>query len=194
MDFEKAIREIVEAGKFLGGKGWVPATSGNFSVRLPDGMAITVSGADKGKLSPEWVMKAGLSGNSLDGRKPSAETLLHSAIYSIYPSVGAILHTHSQSSVVLTKMLPKAGEIRLRDYEILKALSGITTHEAMVILPVFDNTQDMKALSAEVLKSAGTHGFLIRGHGLYSWGRDMEEALRSVEAIEFILECEIRLK
>ena len=66
-----------------------------------------------------------------------------------------------------------------------------------VDVPVLPNSQDMTELSAQVealLDAAPMWGYLIDGHGLYAWGRDMAEARRHLEAFEFLLHCELELR
>lgn len=193
----QAAEQIISTGRFLESQGWAPATSGNYSVRLPDGrIAITVSGRPKGRLTPEDVMVISAEGKPEDDRKPSAETLLHVGIYNAYPECGAILHTHSHNTVVFTKRFPELRALELQDYEILKAYPGVTTHEKPIRLPIFPNTQDMTALKKDVGPHLGkdTPAYLIQGHGMYGWGRDMEEARRVIEATEFLLACELDLR
>lgn len=64
-----------------------------------------------------------------------------------------------------------------------------------MIVPIFENTQDIKALSEQVLEYVkqhhDCHGYLIRGHGLYTWASSMKDCLRHIEAFEFLLECEL---
>lgn len=189
--------QIIEAGKFLNQHGWVPATSSNFSMRLVDGsVAVTVSGYHKGALSEEAVMRVDGAGNSLDGRRPSAETLLHTALYQRFPGVGAVLHTHSVNATVLSRLCE--GQLEFEDYELLKAFSGVETHESRIIVPVFGNDQNIPRLAAEVERymdgHPSIHGYLIAGHGLYTWGRSMAEALRHIEAFEFLFECELTMQ
>jgi methylthioribulose-1-phosphate dehydratase len=77
----------------------------------------------------------------------------------------------------------------------LKAFPGIATHETRVSLPIYENSQDIAALAALVARqlSAGAQvpAYLIRGHGVYTWGRSLEEAERVTEALEHLLLCEI---
>ena len=179
--------------------GLAPATAGNYSARTEDGqIAITVSGMYKGDLKKDGIMRVDLDGKPLEDKKPSAETLLHTLIYDLYPDVNAVLHTHSVPCVVLTRIDPQASHIVLDGYELLKAFPGIETHDTQVRLPVFDNTQDMEALSrdvTEVLKDKPkTPAFLIRNHGLYGWGKNMKEASQVVEALEVLLSCELEIQ
>ena len=125
--------------------------------------------------------------------RPSAETLLHCQIYRCLPQMGAVLHTHSRAATVLSRACLARGELVLTGYELAKALTGVTSHEASVRLPVLENHQDMSVLAARaepLFSGAGLlHGYLIAGHGLYTWGKSLPEAFRQLEALEFLLEC-----
>ena len=185
---------LIEAGRFLFSRGWVPATSGNFSARRDDGLiAITVSGRHKGRLTLDDLMSVDVDGTPTDpALRSSAETGLHLALYRRRPEVGAVLHTHSVNATVLTRR--RRESLYLADYELLKAFPDVTSHEGAVTVPIFANDQDIDRLSARVDdyldRHADVHGYLIAGHGLYTWGRDVDEALRHVEAFEFLFECE----
>jgi methylthioribulose-1-phosphate dehydratase len=194
-DFVSAAAVIVAAGARFDQRGWAPATAGNYSVRLDDGsIAITVSGAHKGRLTPDLVMRVDREGRALDTKRPSAETLLHCLIYDIDPAARAVVHTHSVAGTVLSRALQGASAIDLAGYEVLKALPGIDTHDTTLALPLVENTQDMPALAAELRplllgQSPQTGTFYIRGHGLYAWGADLAAAESGAEAIEFLLAC-----
>jgi methylthioribulose-1-phosphate dehydratase len=187
------VDHIIAAGRRLDARDLAPATSGNYSVRLSDGrIAVTVSGRHKGRLGPDDVMVVNADGVALEDKKPSAETGLHTQLYRRNPRVNAILHVHTVPVVTLTRHLPRATEIVLRDYEMLKAFPGITTHQAVVAIPIFENSQDIPALSREVERRLTDEpAYLIRGHGAYAWGKDMDEAERVIEALEHLLSCEI---
>jgi methylthioribulose-1-phosphate dehydratase len=191
---DAAVETIIAVGRRLDARQLAPATSGNYSVRLSDGrIAVTVSGRHKGRLRPDDVMVVSADGVALEDKKPSAETGLHTQLYRRYPQINAILHVHTVPVVTLTRYLPEAAAIVLQDYEMLKALPGITTHQAVVAIPVFENSQDIPALSREVDRrlDARASAYLIRGHGAYGWGKDMDEAERVIEALEHLLSCEI---
>ncbi|MBC3362488.1 methylthioribulose 1-phosphate dehydratase [Pseudomonas sp. SWRI154] len=196
---EQLAQEIIDAGRFLYGRGWSPATSSNYSARLsPDQALLTVSGKHKGQLDIDDVLATDLDGNSLEpGKKPSAETLLHTQLYRWRPQIGAVLHTHSVNATVLSRLTSEAF-IDFEDYELQKAFSGITTHESQVRVPIFDNDQDITRLAAKVQPWLEAHpdcvGYLIRGHGLYTWGPRMNDALRQIEAFEFLFECELKTR
>ncbi len=189
-----AIEAIVQAGRRMDQRGWVPATAGNISVRLDEArIAITRSGGHKGFLDADMVMQVDLDGQALTpAARPSAETLLHCQIYRLFPRAGAVLHGHSVAGTVLS--MAQDGPIRLAGYEVLKVFEGQATHDAALDLPVFANDQDIARLAgvAEPVLLAGSPlGYLIRGHGVYVWGPDMPLALARLEGLEFLLACEL---
>lgn len=199
MSREHLARQIVDAGRFLYGRGWSPATSSNYSVRLSaDQVLLTASGKHKGQLELDDVLATDLHGNSLEpGKTPSAETLLHTQLYRCRPEIGAVLHTHSVNATVLSR-LTLSDSLVFADYELQKAFSGISTHECQVEVPIFDNDQDIARLAARIQPWLNEHpdcvGYLIRGHGLYTWGAQMSDALRQIEAFEFLFECELKVR
>ncbi|TWI53839.1 methylthioribulose-1-phosphate dehydratase [Pseudomonas duriflava] len=195
---EQLVQHIIEAGQFLYNRGWSPATSSNYSARLSESRALlTVSGKHKGQLGVDDVLATDLDGNSLEpGKKPSAETLLHTQLYRWKADIGAVLHTHSVNATVLSRLVADEALV-LRDYELQKAFSGVTTHEGRIVVPIFENDQDIERLADRVQVWLDAHpdcvGYLIRGHGLYTWGARMTDALRQVEAFEFLFECEMKI-
>jgi len=194
--FLDAAQQLINAGRFIDSKGWVPATSGNFSVRLPDGtIAITVSGKHKGQLELDDIMLIDADANPLDGKKPSAETMLHTSLYRRFPDIHSILHPHSLNATLISRIFKS--EIVLEDYELLKALCGITTHESRVVVPIFGNDQNIPRLAKLVEQyldnNENCYAYIIAGHGLYTWGITVKETLRHLEALDFIFDCELRL-
>ncbi|WP_372987611.1 methylthioribulose 1-phosphate dehydratase [Marinobacter sp.] len=192
-----AAESIVDAGRFLYQRGWSPATSSNYSARIDDEhIAITVSGRHKGQLGAGDVMVVDLSGQPVQSNcRSSAETRLHTVLYELFPEVGAVLHTHSVKATVLSRLLEPGRALELEGYELQKAFAGVQTHESVLTVPVFDNTQDIDALARDTKAWFAEHpeqpGYLIRGHGLYTWGNTMADCLRHVEAFEFLFECEL---
>jgi methylthioribulose-1-phosphate dehydratase len=190
-----AIEAIIQAGRRMDARGWVPATAGNISVRVgPDRLAITRSGGHKGFLTADHVMLADLAGRAITpDARPSAETLLHCQLYRLFPTVGAVVHGHSVPGTVLS-MLEPGPHLRFAGYELLKAFEGQATHDTTLDLPLFDNDQDIARLAAKVepaLHQGLALGYLIRGHGVYVWGPSMPVALARLEGLEFLLACEL---
>jgi len=193
--FDERAHELAELGRAFYARGWVLGTSGNFSAvvsRDPLRLAITSSGIDKGELNPAHILEVDVEGCAVRGDgKPSAETLLHLAIAKIR-AAGAVLHTHSVWSNILSDDDDNQHGLEITGFEMLKGLDGVTTHEHSEWLPIVENSQDMPLLTAGVAEALNehraAHGFLIRRHGLYTWGRDIADAKRHVEIIEFLLE------
>ncbi len=197
---ERAAHDIMFAGREFAARGWTPATSSNFSARLSDELlAVTVSGKDKGALTPADVMVVDMAGAPVnDTRRPSAETLLHCHAYRTRADLGAVVHTHSLAQTIVSKLFADQGFVELGDYELLKAFSGTSTHQTSIRIPVFANTQDMHELAAIIAEHERVtpipHGYLIEGHGIYTWGTDMAEARRQLDAFEFLFQCELELR
>src|SRR5690606_12308360 len=196
LTLDQAASAIIDAGRRLDARGWAMGGAGNYSARLNDGtFAVTVSGRHKGHLQPDDIMRVDAEGRSLDGRRPSAETLAHVAIYRTRPSANAVLHTHSVPAVVLGRLRRDAASLSLAGYEMLKALPGFDTHEDTAVIPALENDQDMDRLSAkgQQLLEADPRApaFLIREHGVYAWGGTMQEAIGAAEGLEYLLACEL---
>lgn len=177
-------------------RGWLLGTSGNLSAvvqREPLRIAMSPSGVDKGELRPEQLLtideNARLVGQ--ENGKPSDESLLHIRIVK-ERAAGAVLHTHSVWNTILSDLYAAEGGVKIEGYEMLKGLQGVRTHEHTEFLPVVENSQDMRSLAdtiGETLnKHHAAHGFLLRRHGLYSWGADLAQAKRHIEILEFLLE------
>jgi methylthioribulose-1-phosphate dehydratase len=196
---ESLIDQLRQCGRYFFDRGWSIGTSSNYSVVLenrPVELIVTASGRDKGQLEREDFVHVGADGlPTVDGQpKSSAETMLH-VVLAEREGVGAIFHTHSVWATVLSDYFCDAGGLELYGYEMLKGLTGVSTHHHRQWVPIFENAQTIPRLAQEVKKCLAnkqeplTHGFLIRRHGLYTWGRDVFEARRHVEIFEFLFEC-----
>jgi methylthioribulose-1-phosphate dehydratase len=191
---------IIEIARECAAQGWTPATSSNFSMRADRELAaITISGRDKGRLGRQDIMLVDMVGQAVGSdNRPSAETALHTQIYRRLPQAQVVLHTHSRTQSVASRLFAAAGRVRLEGWELQKAITGYTTHESALEIPVFPNTQHMPELVARVdaWLDAGKplHAYLIDGHGIYTWGAGMAEARRHLEALEFLLGCELDLR
>ncbi len=199
------IDDLRETGRQFHEQGWSLGTSSNYSVVVekdPLELLLTASGKDKGRLTQHDFVRVDGSGVRIDhpddgfaaSNKPSAETLLHVALAEL-PDVGAVLHTHSVWGTLLSDHYFESGGLEIADFEMLKGLEGITTHETKIWVPIFDNTQDIATLADDLRARLNDprqpieHGFLIRKHGLYAWGRDLAAARRHIEIFEFLFEC-----
>jgi len=191
--------ELCRAGRRFDRRGWVLGTSGNFSAvldREPLRLAVTPSGSFKGNLQAAQILemdeRALPVAGSADDARPSAEALLHVEIVRGC-GAGAVLHTHSIWSTLLSDRRAPAGGLAIEGYEMLKGLEGVSTHEHREWLPIIENDQDIPRLSTSVRallsRSPNLHGFLLRRHGMYTWGADLRQAVRHVEILEFLMEA-----
>ena len=196
-ELSEIARRLAEAGRRFDARGWVLGTSGNFSAvitRDPLRLAITASGAWKGDLTAAEIleMDADLSAAQAGSPRPSAEARLHLEIVRVR-GAGAVLHTHSLWSTLLSDRHAAAGGLAIEGYEMLKGLEGVATHEHREWIPILENDQDMVRLAGRVRdtldRHPACHAFLLRRHGLYTWGETLSQAVRHVEIIEFLLEA-----
>lgn len=188
-------RLLADLGRGFYARGWVLGTSGNFSAVLsrdPLRIAITSSGVDKGSLTSDQFVHLDAGGSVIAGSgQPSAETALHLVLVRAC-GAGAVLHTHSVWSTIISEAHAVEHGLWIEGYEMLKGLEGVRTHAHREWLPIIDNDQDMPKLAGTLQtvlsKHPQAHGFLLRGHGLYTWGEDLSQAKRHLEILEFLLE------
>lgn len=199
---QQAVEGLRAAGTYFHQRGWSLGTSSNYSVVLnhhPLRILVTASGKHKERLGPtDFVILDG-QGHQLDGapERPSAEAALH-VMLAQRPGVGSILHTHSVWGTLLSDLYGKQGGFAIEGFEMLKGLEGIKTHEERLWVEIFPNTQDIPDLARRVAARLDDptnplrYGFLIERHGLYTWGRNLTEALRHIEIYEFLFEVVAR--
>jgi methylthioribulose-1-phosphate dehydratase len=197
--FETEAEALCATARWCYARGWVPATSGNFSVRDrgSERMLISPSGLDKGVMTMADLLETDMEGGATGpGKKPSAETGLHAAIYRDRPEAFAILHVHTVWNTILSVAHERHGYVALKGYELLKGLAGVTTHEYEERVPVLENSQDYGDLTVDLGRALDAfpeaHGVLLSAHGLYTWGTSVAEARRHLEALEFLFEVEVR--
>ncbi|MHB1440042.1 MAG: methylthioribulose 1-phosphate dehydratase [Cuniculiplasma sp.] len=191
--------KIIKMGNQFYSRGWLYATSGNLSSVInmdPVQLVITASGVNKGDMSVSDIIEVDSQGNGINTElKPSAETLLHLTVVR-ETGAKAVIHTHSIWATILSRKFSGKGYMKISGYEMLKGLDSVKTHEAEEIIPIFENSQNMTFLSGKIGNYLATnpavHGFLLSGHGLYTWGKSMESAARNLEALEFMLEIKGR--
>ncbi|HEU4340648.1 MAG TPA: methylthioribulose 1-phosphate dehydratase [Candidatus Binatia bacterium] len=191
--------ELAAISRSFCGRGWALGTSGNFSAvltREPLRLAITPSGADKGELNADQILEIGINEAGDPSRKASAEALLHINVV-LSRGAGAVLHTHSVWSTIVSSLHAPAGAIMIEGFEMLKGLEGVRSHQHRESLPIVENSQDIRELAEKVTRILkeypNAHGFLLRQHGLYTWGANLAQAKRHVEVLEFLLETVGRL-
>jgi methylthioribulose-1-phosphate dehydratase len=199
LTFSEIAMRLAEVGRAFYSRGWALGTSGNFSsvvTRNPLRLAITSTGIDKGELTPDQIVQIDSGGKTVENsRRASEEASLHLAIVRLR-GAEAVLHTHSVWGTLLSEISASQGGIGFEGYEMLKGLRGVHTHDHREWLPIIENSQDMAALAGLVERTISQnpklHGFLLRRHGLYTWGQSLAEAKRHVEILEFLLEVKGR--
>ena len=187
--------ELAETIRHYNSKGWSPATSTNYSFKDEMGTIwVSKSGIDKSLFQSNdfiTVTNEGVSSGEFEGLKPSAETLIHCALYELFPETTVILHSHSVYPVLISSQL--ADKLIVSGYEIQKGFEGQTTHDNTIEIPIFDNTQDITAFAKTLFQNKSkiqNHTFLMRKHGTYAWGRTLFEAKRHLETLEYLCQCE----
>lgn len=182
--------QLVEVVRRLHARGLAVGTGGNFSAVGADGQLwITASGLDKGLLTADQLVAVDPEGVIVAGTgKPSAETAIHLML--VRRGARAVMHVHSVTNTILS-FRP---QLELTGYEMLKGLAGVTTHEHRERVPVIENSQDVPHLARQIERALEptTHGVLVAGHGLTTWGASIAEAFRHVEIFEFLFEVELR--
>jgi len=195
-NFSELAGSLAEIAKGFHARGWLLGTSGNLSAlvqREPLRLAMSPSGVDKGQLTADQVLAIDENAQivSAHGGKPSDESSLHIRIVK-ERGAGAVLHTHSIWNTILSDLYASEGGVTIEGYEMLKGLQGVRTHEHAEWLPIIENSQDMPKLADVIGKTLNehkeAHGFLLRRHGLYSWGETLAQAKRHIEILEFLLE------
>jgi methylthioribulose-1-phosphate dehydratase len=193
-------RQLRDIGRSFHARGWALGTSGNFSAvvsRHPLRLAITASGIAKDRLELDDILECDEEGAVVGRRRgrPSAETLLHVEIARVRDA-GAVLHTHSVWSTIASDLPAADGGVAgvaIEGYEMLKGLQGVSSHAHREWIPIIDNDQDMPRLARQVREMLGrfpsAHAFLLRRHGMYTWGATLDEARRHVEILEFLFEA-----
>ena len=197
---EQITQQLIAIGRRFDSRGWVLGTSGNLSAVLdrdPLRLAITSSGIAKGDLTADQILHIDADGNveGTGAGRPSAEARLHVEIVRAR-GAGAVLHTHSMWSTLLSDYYAPTQGFGIEGYEMLKGLEGVKTHQHREWIPVLENDQDMVRLGGkvreELMRHPTCHAFLLRRHGLYTWGDTLLQAVRHVEILEFLLEAVAR--
>jgi len=194
--YSSSSRDLIAVGRRFYARGWVQGTSGNFSKvlsRNPLRLAITASSVHKGQLRAAHILQMNESGTAIGARRsaPSAEARLHLEIVR-RRGAGAVLHTHSIWGTILSASAGNGDGVMIDGFEMLKGLSGVSTHQHVEHIPIVDNDQDMVRLAGVVGETLDrnpeAHAFLLRRHGLYTWGDTLADAERHVEILEFLFE------
>lgn len=189
------LRVVLAAlGQDFHARGWMFGTAGNLSARLPDGsLWVTASGVDKGRLRIRDFVRVNVDGELLEapeGRKPSAETCLHQAVYGWDDAQMACLHVHTVASNMVTRLWTK--DVPLPPIEMIKGL-GIWYENPKVSVQVYDNPKHVPFIGDAVAARFAVDPpqvplYLVRDHGITVWGRSLREATNRLECAVYVLE------
>jgi methylthioribulose-1-phosphate dehydratase len=198
--YRNKLNELAEIKREFSSRGWMPATSGNFSLRVkekPLEFFVSVSGRDKSATLPDdfiLVNEEGKpvspsgKGESRNLLKPSAEVGVHAQIYKkLFPA--AVLHVHTLYNTLVSVHSPYPEALLIEGLEMIKGL-GLWEEKSRVKIPIVPNHHDLTQLASAAGDAAdrSAPGILIKGHGLYAWGNSLHEAKRNVEAFEFLFQ------
>lgn len=177
---ERELRErIATHGKSIFDRGLTAGSSGNISVRLPDGMLITPTNSCLGRLDPQRITKLDHSGNLIAGDEPSKETFLHHSMYQSRPNEQSIVHLHSTYSVAVSCL---AG---IDETNVLPAITAyyVMRVGTLPLIPYFAPGDDQLAAAVEQAAKA-SRAVLLSNHGPVVAGKTLEAAVNAIEELE----------
>ncbi|MDY6866031.1 MAG: aldolase [Halobacteriota archaeon] len=167
------IEDLKRFGKRLARDGLVKSNSGNISIRVGDKIFITTSGSMLDELDEESIVEIDPDSSKFD-LKASSESLVHSKIYKKTNS-SAVIHAHPTFAVVLSLLMD--GPVEPMDFE------GKYFFEE---IPIIKSDTGSKELAEDVSTTIKKrNGLIVRGHGTFTTGKNVEEAYLRTCAIEF---------
>ncbi|MFD8250532.1 S-methyl-5-thioribose-1-phosphate isomerase [Nocardia sp. NPDC059691] len=192
--------EIADLARELYRRGWMPGTAGNISVRTGATAVVTGSGLSKGELTERDMVTVRVADSAPvtdQGRKPSAETTIHTAVYRARPAQ-AVVHIHPPFATALATRSATPGmlgTLRITDYELIKGLGG--GDPAVADIPVFPNWPEVPRIGSDIERYLLDHPdalpvLVIAGHGITAWGDDLAQARDRAECLEALCELVCR--
>ena len=172
-------QDLVDLCHLLVDKGYLKATGGNVSLRMPgrEAFAITPSNYDYRKMGPEDVCVLDLNLKALEGqRKPSVESGMHTEIYRVRADVNAVIHTHQPyaSALALIKTpIPALFDEQVR-----------FLGRSVDIVPYAPSGTWL--LQKQISRHVKNHhnAYILANHGVLCFGHNGERALHNVEVLE----------
>jgi methylthioribose-1-phosphate isomerase len=181
-------RQIADVARSLSARGWMPGTAGNISVRTGQTTVITGSGLAKGELNADDMVVVSVADSRpvSGGRRPSAETAIHTAIYRA-TDADAVVNVHAPHATAQTINAPTA--LTYGGYELIKGLGATDT----ITIPVFANHPSVARIGDDIERHLTEHPdappvLFIAGHGITAWGADLAQARARIECLEAICE------
>lgn len=195
--------KLVSLIKELNTKGHNVATSGNYSLKFQDQnneAYISESGIDKSQFCINNLFEININSfnatkEDCKSKKPSDETPLHMMIYSVI-KFGCVLHSHFLESLIFAKLHYNQKIIEISGLEMIKAFKGLKSHEDTIRVLMVENSQDIYALASKMKSHLeeikNCYALLLKGHGIYVWGENVDSAKRHLEAYQYIFQYLIR--
>jgi L-fuculose-phosphate aldolase len=167
--------EVIETCLAMNAEGINQGTSGNVSVRTPEGFLITASGISYKKMKPHHVVEMDLDGGYRGDFFPSTEWRMHLDIFKHRPEAGAIVHVHSTYATALSCMRKE-----IPTFHYMIGVAGGTT------LRVSDYAEfGTQGLSDSMLKAIQDRtACLLANHGQICFGPNLEKTLWLAGEIE----------
>ncbi|QUG43617.1 methylthioribulose 1-phosphate dehydratase [Psychrobacillus sp. INOP01] len=198
MTLQDKWEELADIKDELAARDWFMGTSGNLAIKVHDNpmeFLVTASGKDKKKRTLEDFLLVDADGNPVESTHltPSAETLLHCAIYR-ETNAGCSLHIHTVANNVISELYGDEGTVDFQGIELIKAF-GMWEEDAILSIPIIPNYAHIPKLVEAFAPyiSADKGAILIRNHGITVWGKDGFEAKKLLEACEFLFQYQLAL-
>lgn len=197
--YQSKWEELADIKDELANRDWFMGTSGNLAIKVsnqPVQFLVTASGKDKTKRTNEDFLLVDGSGIAVENThlKPSAETLLHCAIYE-KTNASCSLHIHTVANNVISELYGEEGKIVFQGQELIKAFD-LWEEDAILTIPIISNYAHIPMLAKEFAChiNADKGAVLIRNHGITVWGKDGFEAKKLLEACEFLFQYQLTLQ
>lgn len=196
---DEAARALVcELCRHMYQLGWASGTGGGFSLRQGERIYVAPSGVQKERITPDQVSTIDLEGRlltaSAGGLKISACTPLFLHAYQLR-GAGAVLHSHSQNACLASVVFGRT--FRVRGLEMMKGIEGAYADQVHEV-PILDNTpfehELADGLREAMLAYPKANAVLVRGHGVYVWGRDWAHAKTQAECYDYLFGAAVRLR
>jgi len=188
---------VLDANLELVKRGLVLYTFGNASgVDREQGLVvIKPSGVDYDDLRPEHMVVTDLDGKIVEGElKPSSDLDTHTLLYREFPTIGAVVHTHSEYATSFAQAgmaIPALGTTHADTfYGPVPCTAPLTDEEiggryvyetGMAIVRRFAATAERAAIDP-----LGVPACLVAGHGPFAWGRNAQEAAHNAVILEYV--------
>lgn len=186
--------EVCEANKAIQRAGLVVMTWGNASAvdRKAGVLAIKPSGVDYAALRPADIVLVSLEdGSVVDGKlRPSSDTPTHLQLYRSFPSIGAVVHTHSTHATAwcqLGRPLPCFGTTHADHFHgPVPAARRLTAKEITSVYEHATGISIVETFAKLSLSPEEMPAVLLPGHAPFTWGPDWAHAVDNSIALEAV--------